>query len=700
MDFSLRVQELLAAGSINLFLAGFIFWKYRKRHIARVFSLTTFAFAGYCWMLSGAAGAKDQGLADLWYRYLMPFAYLLVASVFHFCLAFSKTENGKGRISLRAIYGIVAIFTVIRVFNLDNGGMEFRPGQGWFPVANGFYKDVYVPFVLLVTLAGMGLVLNRILRTKIAAERNQMGFFFLAIGGALAFDTMNLVPGLSFLSPFSPVTFSAILAFAVTRHRLFDLSLAVKKGALAAGISFLICSTVVALILKIQDLVIIRQLGFGPFTIISTALLIAVILPLTWDPITLWVNRVLGIHVLSLEQHLLEYSTFLAKHMRFNEYVDAVTHKLASDMGLTKSWVLVKNRVSGGFSGVPGLLESGPELSAQSALLAALAKREQPIDFEELASIGDEEVVDNLDASRRKQMSAELEAMGAAVAVPIRGEMGLEGILFLGAKVSSAIYSNRELDFAQALTMQIASALDSWALHSQVQQAERLSTLGTLSASLAHELRNPLTSISTFVQMMPTRYADESFREKFGRIVGQEISKLTRLTEQLLNFSRPASVTRSTVNLLHLGDRTRQLLRYQFSKKNMELELLGNEEEAFVTGIESELSQVLINLLLNALQASSNGGKVSVQVSLKNSKTILEVKDNGSGMTQEQLGHIFEPFYTTKEEGTGLGLPTCQRILEQHGGSIEVQSTFGEGSVFIMNFPTPQAQAVPVSVAA
>jgi signal transduction histidine kinase len=683
MDFTLRVVELLAAGFLNLLLAGFIFWKYRRRPVARVFALSTFADAGYCWFLSGAAGAQSADVANLWYRFLMPASYLLLASVFHFCMVFSSTDNRMARAYMRFAYGFAALLSLLRFFNLDQGNMEFHAGQGWFPAGTA-YAYVYVPFVYVTVLYGLGLIIRGMIRTKLPSQRNQLWFFFLAIGVGMIFDTFNIVPSLAFLAPLSAVAYSGILSYAITRHRLLDLSLVVKKGALAAGLAFFAAVLIVAAVLKVQDVVIIRGAGFGAFAIFSSALIVSVVLILVWPALYDGVNRLLRIRSLSLEQQLLDYSTLLAKHVRFEEYIAAVLQKVDADMGLTKSWVLLKDRVSGSFSSGRAGLDRELDFGPEHPLVQSLNEKGPFIDIEEILSMG-AGYDGGGDGGRR--LSGAMEEVGAALAVPIRGDGKLEGILVLGGKASSAIFSSRELSFAQALAMQIASALENWRLHSQVQQAERLSTLGTLSASLAHELRNPLTSISTFVQMLPARHADEAFREKFGRIVGQEIAKLTRLTEQLLNFSRPASSVHGAVNLWQLCDRTRQLLRYQFSRKNVALQLAGDEAGPWIMGNEAELSQVLINLLLNALQATERGGSVAVEASQQGSRIFLRISDTGSGMTPEQVRHIFEPFYTTKEGGTGLGLPTCQRIIEQHGGAIEVTSSTGNGSVFTINFP-------------
>ncbi len=684
MQFTERFFGLLISGFLCLVLASFVYWQYRKRRIARAMAFTTAFMAGYCWLVAGLAAASTEALALIWLRIFMPFAYLLALSFYRFSMLYSRNENRWTRGYLKFAYAMVAFLTLVKVSGLSNGA-KFIEGQGWFPANDPVYFGVYLPFLIFTLLLALSMVAVRIFKTQSEIERNNLIFYFLAFGTAIGLDAAQLYPPLAFLAAFAWFAYACILSYAISRHRLFDLSLVVKKGAMAAGISFALCVGIVALVLKAQEVLVIRQIGFGPFAIVSSALLIAVILPLLWGPISGLVNRIFGVRVLSLEQRLLSYSSLLAKHLSFNDYTQAVQKKLGEDMGLAFSCVLLRDRVSGGFS-APNELEKPREIAPKSALAEALAGRDRPLDVEELLSVGDDETIDGLDAPGRKAVTGAMAELGAAVAVPLKGENALEGILLLGNKASSAIFSARELDFLQALATQVISALENWKLHSQIQQSERLSTLGTLSASLAHELRNPLTSISTFVQMLPAKFGDEAFREKFGRIVGLEISKLTNLTEQLLNFSRPSASARGSVNLWQLAERVRQLLRYQFAKKNVVLEIGGSEQEAWVSGNDAELSQVLVNLLLNALHASEGGSRVAVMVEAEDPRVTLKVVDHGSGMTPEQMRRIFEPFFTTKESGTGLGLPTCQRIVEQHGGTLEVSSNPGEGSVFILSF--------------
>jgi signal transduction histidine kinase len=687
MDFTSRAISIMISGTITLLMAAFVYWKYRKRKIARIFATTAFFMAGYGWLTAGLASARSQEIALLWLRIFMPFAYWLVAFLFHFSILFSRTDNRWTKSYLKFSYGMVTVLSLIKILNLSNGA-EYRPGQGWFPAHDPVYSYVYAPFELLTIVLALLLVVFRMVKTPSGSERNKLWFFFLAIGAALVLDTCILFPAIDFLGAFSTLAFTGILAYAITRHRLFDLSLVISKGPLAAGLSFVMVVGLVAVVFKIQELVVIRELGFGFFSTISTALLVSALFPLFWTQVSKWVNRIFGVRVTSLEQRLLGYTLLWDKHVQLDGYFFALLRKLEEDMGVSRSWILLKDGVRGGFSEAASspVAASSLSLDSGSLLVRELLRLPRPLDLEELLSAFDEDVTNGLEGQARRALAQEMTQLGLGVALPVLVETRVEAVLLLSGKASDSIYTSRELEFLQALCGQLSAALENNRLHRQVQQADRLSTLGTLSSSLAHELRNPLTSISAFVEMLPSRFADGVFQEKFSRIVGLELDKLIKLTDQLLSFSKPSVGPFEPLSLGTLAQQASQLLGEQFSKKSVALTLEGGQ--GAVMGKEAELSQVLVNLLLNALQATpATGAGVLLKVWDDEANAYVSVTDQGCGMTPEQLKHIFDPFYTTKKEGTGLGLSTCLRAVEQHSGSLSVTSSLGQGSCFVVRLP-------------
>jgi signal transduction histidine kinase len=230
-------------------------------------------------------------------------------------------------------------------------------------------------------------------------------------------------------------------------------------------------------------------------------------------------------------------------------------------------------------------------------------------------------------------------------------------------------------------------------LQNQVRQADRLASIGTLASGMAHEIKNPLTALKTFTQLLPKRYNDAEFRQDFSSLVGSEIARIERIVNELLAFARPAPLMIERVNMHEIADAAVRLVGPQASRLNVQVR--GNLVAAqdWIAADKDRLQQVLLNLLLNALQASRPGDCVELSTELMDSETLVEqfiridVRDTGCGIAKETLPHIFDPFFTTKSEGTGLGLSVSYNIIAEHGGRLEVQSEVGKGTCFSIYLP-------------
>lgn len=209
MEFTSRSIALFTSGLLNLLLAGFVFWQYRKRRIARIFSFTTFLIAAYSWLVAGLAAAKSLENALLWLRIFMPLVYFQQVAMFHFSMIFSRTENRFTRGMLYSAYSIAAILAVLKIFYLTPAGAEYRGDQGWFPANDPVYFFVYAYFVLLLLISGIILVIRRLVKNRSTTERNQMWFYIIAGGGAVILSYANLVPSIAFLAAFSRLSIQA-----------------------------------------------------------------------------------------------------------------------------------------------------------------------------------------------------------------------------------------------------------------------------------------------------------------------------------------------------------------------------------------------------------------------------------------------------------------------------------------------------------
>lgn len=238
----------------------------------------------------------------------------------------------------------------------------------------------------------------------------------------------------------------------------------------------------------------------------------------------------------------------------------------------------------------------------------------------------------------------------------------------------------------------IQGALERAHFSAKVQHTEQLATVGLLGASLAHEIRNPLVSIKTFVQLLPTHHHDPKFRDKFFRLIGDEVGRIDQLTEQLLDMASPRTYAATMIELHPLLQSSLDLVSAKAAHKNVQLftEFTAQPDRAYTDA--SAAKQVMLNLCFNAIQAVEAHGSDTrwVKVATRNTERGLEmvVADNGPGIAEEIRPKLFQPFQTTKSTGFGLGLAICSDILANLNASISVDPPApGCGATFRVTFP-------------
>jgi PAS domain S-box-containing protein len=232
-------------------------------------------------------------------------------------------------------------------------------------------------------------------------------------------------------------------------------------------------------------------------------------------------------------------------------------------------------------------------------------------------------------------------------------------------------------------------------LEGKVRQADKLGALGTMAAGMAHEIKNPLSSMKVLSQLLPIKYQDQEFRNKFIEIMPREISRIDRIVESLLGFARATSPKFEKVKVEELIEENLKYFNEQARKAGVKI----NRQYTPLPEIEGDhdqLSQVFSNLILNAIQAMPEGGELTVLTQEgKKTENILqniriEVSDTGHGIPEENLKKLFDPFFTTKYAGTGLGLTISHSIVDGHRGFIDVKSELGKGTRFTITLPVSQ----------
>lgn len=221
----------------------------------------------------------------------------------------------------------------------------------------------------------------------------------------------------------------------------------------------------------------------------------------------------------------------------------------------------------------------------------------------------------------------------------------------------------------------------------QLRRAERLSALGELSASMAHEIRNPLGAIKGAAEILRDGYAEGDARYEFVRILLKETDRLNRIVQEFLDFARPKRPEPVEADINDAVDFVLNLTAQEAKKAGVKVERRLDPSVGRRNVDIDLMKQAILNLVLNAIQAMPTGGLLTVETGVSGGEVVITISDTGTGISDEDKKRLFTPFFTTKKNGTGLGLAIVYRIVENHRGSIDVESAPGKGTRFKVRIP-------------
>ncbi len=335
---------------------------------------------------------------------------------------------------------------------------------------------------------------------------------------------------------------------------------------------------------------------------------------------------------------------------------------------------------------------SKPRLNVEESLLGVVVRRKKPMQ------------VENVQTSSRYQNVeiARQEKLISLLSVPlIFAEQSIGTLsVYTGQPYN---FSNEEVRILSALAELSAIAIEKARLYErivdveeQLRQNEKLSALGLLAAEIAHEIRNPLTVMKMLYHSLDLRFPGGDPRAKDARIIDEKIEHLNKIVEHILDFARTTEPTLTPVDLNQLIDELGLLVRHKLKNQNVELVRRLENNLPPVMGDATQLEQVFLNLILNASEAMPNGGVLTIVSRMEHSLTkraepaqvIVEIKDTGQGMSEEQRKKAFKSLLSSsKPKGTGLGLAIVGRIIEAHGGRIQIRSLQGRGTTMSVVLP-------------
>jgi signal transduction histidine kinase len=616
---SFHAGSLIFSGLASLLLGAMAFWQGRSKLPNINLALTSLAVA--IWCLAQAAGDLVPTKAEVlfWTRVNIGAAFFIPTFYLAFILSLlDRLDRGRVLLGLAALTSFIFLILDFTPFMVA----DVAPWGGhryWAVFSPGYL--LFALFLAAVFVYGV-YKLVQAYRSSTGQRRNQILYVLLASVIGILGGATNFAPifNLNFpaLAHLFMPVYLVLTVYAIIRHQLLDIRVVFKRG--------LVYSILTALFTGLYLLLIFIFKEF-------------------FQVVTGW-NSALAAAVMVLAFVLV----FEPLRARLQEAVDRVFFRQKYDYQKTLQ-----------------------DLSAAAVSI---------FDETELKQKVIQTIKTALRVSSVSVLGEESDAVGFELSLPLISRGRYLGSLNLGPKLSGEMYSEEEINLLTTLANQVAVALENAGLYRQVIQSEKLTTIGTMAAGLAHEIKNPLASIKGLTQILPENVSDQEFLKKYVEIVPRQLDRINGILETLLRLGKSQKYAVEEVNLTKILTDLLRLFENQCRKQNIKL-AIEVSEGLKIEGNAEALMQVFMNLVMNALEAMPQGGELKIKAEAKDKEKVeVEISDTGAGIKPEDQRRIFDPFFTTKEGGAGMGLAVTYRVIKEHKGEIEVESEIGKGTTF------------------
>ncbi|MFH1460758.1 MAG: ATP-binding protein [Candidatus Omnitrophota bacterium] len=716
----------------NLILTIFLLIQGRKQKVSYILSI--FSLLATVWGL-GAYKFSSTNLIEeaLFWRKIANVAVIFSpVCYYYFICEYLELKNKKHKMLLFVSF-LFSIFFVFSNFFLPPkffvGGLRIVFSQfyypDWFQYKSFLYLFFYGTFYLL--LLGYAFLLLLTAYVKATPKlRNTLKYFILgSVFGWLGPTFMWLIEFRIDIYPYANfliAIYPAIWAYAIIKHRLMDIKVAITRGAILLIVYGFIVGLPLLTILIAKDYLqnnFADKWFYPPLALYTLLALFAPYIYLTLqtkaeqkrirqqihlhqslkaaskttievqsiDKLAKIIPRYL-IRLYSRLDNKISHITLFLKDKKKEEYnlrSSVGNQKLQSDILINSDSYLVK-----WFTKVREVLVENGVLRAKEVEVLVYEDIDFWMNKASILSVpykGLNKVLLNL--------KKEMRGLKASVILPSVYQKELLGFLILGEKTPDP-YSLNDIDTLLILSNDMTIALKSQEIiedltktQAHLVQSEKLKVVGEIASCLAHEVKNPLTTLKTFSEYLPQKMQekDEEFIEKYRRLVPPEIERINSIVQKLLDFSKPNLPNFQKTDLKALIKEVVEFLSEKFLKNKIKVIENYSKDSLMLKIDQHQIRQVLLNLILNAIDAMPEGGNISISSEMLDNAIKIEISDTGKGIPEDELKNIFDPFFTKgKENGTGLGLFVANQIMSLHNGLIKVKSKYGEGTSFVLKF--------------
>jgi len=692
-------------------LGGFVLLKNPRNDINRTYFVFCLFITGFIvanFLLEYYTRLLNFGPALFAYRLAAMFGSLTAPAVVCFAWNFPRKSTGVNMTKVVVVYllGLVSAvlsFTplyIVSIVDIINGVRVMSFGVMYYLF--GIFPWLFVVYSLKV-------LTDKYLQTTSSIEKDQIKYVFIGVlFGYIVALTFNLdIPILwtskfEAIGPLGPIFLVICTAYAILKHRLLDIEVVIKRGLGYSMLTALLTGMFVSLIF-VGDYFFRGITGSSSiWASIIGAFVIAVIFQPLRDGIQNVIDRTFFRARYDYQRILSRYSHALTQPMSdLKRFSRIAPYLLTKSMKLSGASFMVLDRETHNYVVRAGEKADsdleGFSIGEGSALIKELKSRQKELALEEVNSrikAGGEEI------KHWQKIADEMTKLRATLIIPSISESEyfkkptLIALLVLGGKLSEQAFSREDINFLNTLANQSTITIEYAFIfeelkknQARVVRSEKLAAVGTTTAGVAHELKNPLTYLSAVAQVMPKKWDDKQFRESVGQMLPSEIKRMQMIVEGLLDYSRNKELVLKPLNVKDVVEKAIALLAYDIKKYKVFIKTeYGHTKMA--NGDPNRLMQVFMNILANAVQAmSQKGGDLNIISRDHEGEVRVSITDTGPGIPPVKLKKIFDPFFSTKEGGTGLGLPISKKIIDEHKGALYVDSKASHGTTFTICLP-------------
>jgi len=650
LNISFLLISLTCLG-LGLLIIGF-----GREKIHRLWSLFNISLAIWAFGCFMGTMARDPDVSLFWWT-LGQISGVWASAFFFHVVCILCTTTKKPILILG--YANAIIFDLLAITQNMDLGVQYLFGSMYYLKALSYKILIVICVWSYIAIQGhyelfkyYGQLSDK--KTKIQFKFWIFGMMIGYGGGALNFLPMFDI----MIYPYTVITiaiYCVIATYAIFRHQMLNIEVIIKKSLVFAGLLAAVFAILILPTILIQEY-ILRTAGFAGR--ISGLAISGLIIILTMRRIETFLINV-------TDRFLFQ------KKYNYKELLNTFATEVLTVLELDKLISLTVSKLK-------------DIIRLNSCEMLVFSDKKRP-----------DEIIISASKSKGYLLKSENPNVRSELIIPITMQEEIVGSLLLGKKKSDEAYSQDDLDILLPLSRTLAIAISNAQLLkrlSEVQkeavQKEKMATVGTLVAGMAHEIQNPITTINIFSEYLQEKIMDNEFREKYRSIVVKEIDKIDHIIQAMVDFS--SEETGFEPEAVSIYDSINEIitlmgLRYEIGSRIQ----IVNEISPDISPIKAnkkEFEEIILNLTQNGIHAIKDAGKITFKAFEAGDSVSVEIKDTGCGMSEEVLDKLFNPFFTTRSKGFGLGLFVVKELVKRNNGTISVESKVGEGTKFTLRF--------------